>query len=577
MSITRTLIDVVINYVGKLDKVDRVIVIEAPTGYGKSVGAPLIAALNYKNNFSFNFIHILPLRAIVEDLYLCKYLAVFKNSIDRCRRPPPKAFHNALKAMDVTEADIAYQMGFDYMIRGVGRKEPTYDAKIVISTLDSFAYNFLRMPVTEISKEVKHYAIPRTRIFTSSIFLDEVHMLKRFEDEYSERILTLLKILIEFSIKTSTPLVMASATLWSRFRDVIKSWSSDKITFFTLSNRDEKFGSTIYVRDREFEDFAKSIKWTTKILDEENLVAQAMEHVKSGERVLIVRDTIKSAIDTYSALDLSQGEKILIHGKLCLEDREKALENIETAKVVVATPIIEAGVDWDFDVGFRDATNIPSMIQVFGRVCRSRRDCNASVYLIKTRDSIEELIEYVRRGVYIDWRIPYNYTMNWGEARGYTEVLELIQTEIGIPQDIEAIFKALTYPITVPSSYINKVLRDFNYSVLRKPLAQFYVNGYHRLEAERDVYRIILGTLPYTLELAENLLKCLEGYVCVVDQYGDIVVERIKEGIMHVNGQEYADLYRRCLEFAARSMGRMVFSGFVVKENCYRRGIGLGE
>lgn len=575
----RALIDSVSNYIDRLDVVDRVIVIEAPTGYGKSVGAPIVGALSYKKGFSHNFIHVLPLRAIVEDLYLCKYLAAVRhstagNSPVGCRAPPPNVFRDALKIMGVVEGDVAYQMGLDYMIKGIGVKEPTYDAKVVISTLDSFAYNFLRVPVTEVFREVKHYAIPRARIFTSSIFLDEIHILNRFDDESSGKSLAFLKVLLEFSLKTSTLLTMATATLWRKFRETIASWCSEgRVVFFTLSNRDEKSGSTIYVRDREFEDTVKSIKWRTGIVEEGDLVLKATEHAECGERVLIVRDTIDCAVHTFSKINVDPSKKTLIHSRLCLRDRENAVERARTTKVVVATPIIEAGVDWDFDVGFRDATNAPSMVQVFGRVCRNRKDCEASVYLVKVDGGSSSLVEYISMNRYIDWRVPYSYTRNGVEFKGYSEVLERSATPIHVDPRSESVFRALTAPLFLPSSYIRVALETAGYSILKEPLAQFYVYGRTGLERSRDVSDIILGTFTYTLKLAQDRSQCIDSFACVVYREGELVVDYVVGA--STNTMEYAQLYKKCIEFSSRNRGRPIFIGFVLREGCYRDGVGL--
>jgi len=566
----RRLFDVALSYLGKLDDVDKVLVVEAPTGYGKTVGAPTIAALNYLKGFSSNFIHILPLRAIVEDLYICKYLYASGVQIDRCRGDPPKAFFNALNELDVNTDDIAYQMGFDYMLRGVGRKEPTYDAKIVISTLDSFAYNFLRIPVTEFYREIKHYAIPRTRILTATLFLDEVHMINRFEDESSEKILSLLKILIEFSLNTKTPLVMATATLWSLFREKILLWSKNNAMFFTIFKEDGKNGKFIYVRDREFEDRARSIKWSTTVIDENTIVSKIMEHVESGEKVLVVRDRVNDAVNLYSKLGLGEDEKALIHGRLCLGDRERALENSRSAKVVIATPVVEAGVDWDFDAGFRDATNIPSIIQVFGRICRNRVDCKGSVYLIKTSESLEELVSFVNSNRNIDWRIPYSYIGDNGEeVRGYQQILELQKTLVSEDGKAETIFRGLIAPVAIPSRYISMFLEDNAYSLLKEPLIQFYVYGEQRLRNAKSVYDVILGTFTYTYEIVKKNAKCVENFTCVVESSRALYYEKY-------NWKErYSSLQRRCAEFASRLKGRIIFSGYILKEECYKEMIGF--
>lgn len=573
ISTGRALIDSVLDYIAGLSKADRVIVVEAPTGYGKSVGAPTVAALSFRNRLSYNFIHVLPLRAIVEDLYLCKYMAALKGSV--CRAQPPKAFREALRDMGVDEGDVAYQMGLDYMIRGVGVKEPTYDARVVISTLDSFAHNFLRVPVTEIFREAKRYAIPRARIFTSLLFLDEVHMLKRFDDESSERALAFLKVLLEFSLKTSTPLVMATATLWSGFRNSIASWCDGRAVFFTLSNSDGREGSTVYVRDREFEDAAKSIKWRTEVVEDEVLTQKAVEHVKSGKRVLVVRDTIDLAVRTFNGIDVDPEDKVLIHSRLCLGDREKAFERAREAKVVVATPVIEAGVDWDFDVGFRDATNIPSAVQVFGRVCRNRRDCEASVYLVKTERSLRDVVEYLEKNRRIDWRIPYSYTRNGEEFKGYGELLELTRIDLNPDPRAESHFRALIAPIALPSNYVNLFLDEYSYSILKEPLAQIYVYGFSELDRAKDVRDIILGTFTYTLGLVQEYRKCIEGFACVIENDNNLAVERLDLGYQRITPRSYAELYRRCFELSLEREGRTVFAGFVLRRECYRDGLGF--
>lgn len=577
MKSNKILIDVVTNYVANLDKMDKVIVIEAPTGYGKSVSAPILAALNYEKEFSYNFLHVLPLRAIVEDLYICKYLSAVKTSnIPSECRAPPEVLRHALKNMGIDENDIAYQMGFDYMIKGIGLKRPTYDAKIVISTLDSFAYTFLRVPVTEIFREVKHYATPRARIFTSSIFLDEAHMLKRFDDESSEKMLTFLKTLIEFCLETSTPLVMATATLWEAFRKTLINWANGKIVFFTLSNKDEKTNSTIYVKDKDFENFAKSIKWHTDIIEENYLIPKIIEHVEKNEKILVVRDTIDSAIHTYNQIALKHGEKVLIHGRLCLKDREEAIEKSRKAKVVIATPIIEAGVDWDFDVGFRDATNVQSIVQVFGRVCRSRENCEGHVYLIKTENSIKELIEYINTNKKIDWKLPYTYTINKVEFKGYNEILNITNIPLSVNQEIEKDFKALISPLALPSIYINKALRKYAYSFFKEPLSQFYIYGYDSLKSSKNIDDIISSTFNYTLDLVVKYRKCIEAsaYAVKKEENNDIIVEKIEIAEHNVRNY-YIKLYNECIRKSASIGGELIFCGFVIKRECYIDKIGL--
>ena len=53
-----------------------------------------------------------------------------------------------------------------------------------------------------------------------------------------------------------------------------------------------------------------------------------------------------------------------------IQDIKNDIEN-KNAPILIATQVIEAGVDLDFDIGFRDVGPIDSIIQVAGRINRN--------------------------------------------------------------------------------------------------------------------------------------------------------------------------------------------------------------
>jgi hypothetical protein len=146
----------------------------------------------------------------------------------------------------------------------------------------------------------------------------------------------------------------------------------------------------------------------------------------SGKKlnILIVRNTVRKAIDTYRALNDSF-TALLVHGRMTTSDKENVLEQIRKAEkkgddkvVLVSTQVIEAGVDLDFDMLISDATILTSLIQRIGRIGRKDkvRTLPLKVYLVEgygdgiyseqqVRATLNLLREIIKKKSQIGWRI----------------------------------------------------------------------------------------------------------------------------------------------------------------------------
>lgn len=120
------------------------------------------------------------------------------------------------------------------------------------------------------------------------------------------------------------------------------------------------------------------------------------------QSALIVVNTIKRSIEVYKKLkeDLS-GTKIFYLStniipkkrKQVIELADKALKNNE-AIIMVSTQTIEAGVDLDFDMGFRDLAPLESLVQTSGRVNRKNEKGYACpVYVIELESDNQYVYE----------------------------------------------------------------------------------------------------------------------------------------------------------------------------------------
>lgn len=114
-----------------------------------------------------------------------------------------------------------------------------------------------------------------------------------------------------------------------------------------------------------------------------------------GKKILIVCNTVKKAQDMYDLLQ--DHNTALIHSRFILKDRQKkenkeygimAINNSDHPAVIwIATQVVEASLDLDFDVLFTECSPIDSLLQRFGRCWRKRKeeyaDNKPNIYIFK--------------------------------------------------------------------------------------------------------------------------------------------------------------------------------------------------
>jgi len=113
-------------------------------------------------------------------------------------------------------------------------------------------------------------------------------------------------------------------------------------------------------------------------IDEENFLQLFLEKWDNRKACLIVCNTVQRSIDVYDTLKKHIQNPIYylstnIVPALRLEIINRIEKDIEAKKypVLIATQVVEAGVDLDFDMAFRDLAPIDSIIQVAGRINRN--------------------------------------------------------------------------------------------------------------------------------------------------------------------------------------------------------------
>jgi len=559
------------------------LLVYAPTGYGKTVLGPALYKAFSEAGSAATLIHVLPLRAIIRQFTACtlaqsllgdqSLLAELQEKY-RCKEVPEDIrglVRDSLGSVD----NVAYQMGEGLDLRDIIRKEPLFDARYVVTTFDSFVYNLFRVPVSEVFKERKHYAIPRLRIFVGAAYFDEAHAV--FEEEGEESTMyTSFKVALRVLNAVDAPIVLASASVSENLINDVRGLLKDLVVV-RLGAEDSESEHVVEVSDKGFLDSVSRLRWETKTINEVEVVRETLRLAGSGVRVFVACDSVKRAVEYFKEVRKSLGDKaVLVHSMMTNRDRDEALKRAmsDATKVLVATSVVEAGVNLDFGALITEGLKPSSIVQRAGRVCRDVEKCTDKPEPITVRlvreHTADVVLEYVEKHQSLNWRLPFDY----GGSKGYQPLLEAV----GLPKEdpeLSSSLEALLSPLFVSGDTIEAILARANYALARTPLVRGVVAGIEELGAlepgevdERSITlsadraaKLVKQNCVVGLAVAdEGGLKLASDDVCAVDK---MVVE--SRGSTMLN-------YRRYLACVKRVKKEVVF---VIDPKCYEEGVGL--
>ncbi len=143
----------------------------------------------------------------------------------------------------------------------------------------------------------------------------------------------------------------------------------------------------------QFTFFQRTIYENLGNISKENLV----DRLKKEERVMCIVNTRKTAQELYGLLKEEVPEETLFHLSTTMHkvDREKTLEMVRSRLkngqkvILIATSLVEAGVDLDFDTVFRQLAGLDSIIQSGGRTNREgkRNKEDSKTYIFELEGS----------------------------------------------------------------------------------------------------------------------------------------------------------------------------------------------
>ena len=337
-----------------LENIDKnIFYLEAPTGSGKSNTALNLSLRLIENDDSLNkIIYVYPFNTLVEQ-NLASLNKIFGNS---------KAMNNIAVVNSTTplKKDEDENFSDEYQKALLDRQFLTYP--IILTThvglFDTFFGNN------------RESAFGLCQYANSVIVLDEI---QNYRIEIWNEMIIFLK---EFAQILNLKIVIMSATLPDL--ELLTDDRSNSVSLIT--NPQEYFLNPIF-KDRVKTDYSLINVENT----EESLLNHVLEMNKLKKKIMIEFIVRKSAEKFYRQLKEIEldCEVLFISGFDSVLEREKIISTVKTSKhlILVATQVIEAGVDIDMDIGYKDISKLDSEEQFMGRINRScKEDGKGIVY-----------------------------------------------------------------------------------------------------------------------------------------------------------------------------------------------------
>ena len=331
------------------DKERKLFTLTAPTGYGKT-----LTALNFALKFNKpRIIYALPFTSIIDQTYDI-VAKIYKNSDILVS----KAHHKTtIGEENLTKEDRYSKIKF---------LMESFSGEINITTL----YQLIFALFGNKNKDNVKF----NQLKNSVVIIDEAQAIPY---NFRKDFILLCEII---SQRLDTIFIFMSATM-----PVIKSEN-----FKEISNLDY---------------FSKQDRYVIKWLDiggEDRLLEKICE-AASDKNTLVVVNTIKKAQELFTKLRdkfncfclngymYDDHKRATIEAVRCAIDKSK-VDPLASKILLISTQSIEAGVDLDFDIGFREVSPISSIIQTAGRINRHFGEICGELYVFPEISKFTNLI-----------------------------------------------------------------------------------------------------------------------------------------------------------------------------------------
>lgn len=324
------------------------VLVEIPTGEGKTEGSLLWAIKNLYNE-NTKIIYTLPTQVTSNKL--------FNRIADFFDKSECGLIHSNAKFY--LEKDYLKENGIiDEKFKSNFLLNKNFSKPVTVSTIDSLLKFFIN---------IGRFNIATKNFINSTIIIDEIHC-------YDFKLLGFIKRFLELCDEFDIKVCIMSASIPNKIKEKLD------LKRYKLINQNNLLSKK-----------ANIIKKIDNTLD--NNLDLIPEKFKENKNILVIRNTVKSAVNTYKSLienGINKEDIMLYHSTFKKKDKIKKEEEIfsrlgqKKPFILVATQIVEVSLDIDFDVMFSDNAPIDALIQRFGRVNRKKDlDNIGEIYIFK--------------------------------------------------------------------------------------------------------------------------------------------------------------------------------------------------
>ncbi len=356
--------------------------LEAPTGSGKSnVALNLSFELLEKDKTKNKIIYVYPFNTLVE-----QNIEIFKSSFGSKEIEDNVAVINS--ATPIKFKENGYENDEDILTYGdYNRKMNSEKDKINLYKQVLLNRQFLNYPLMLTTHVTlfkylfgteKENVFPMHQLANSVIVLDEIQSYKNAIWGEIISFLTAYADILNFKV------IIMSATLPNLDDLSLLAENQGEKTVRLIEDRNKYFLNPIF-KDRVNLDFSLLNVEDSKEL-EECLKEKVKYHASEGKKVLL--EFIKKSRAEEFYKNLIDDEDIecdidIITGDYSCAVRNEILSKVKEKNepiILVSTQVVEAGVDIDMDIGFKNISLFDSEEQFLGRINRSGKKNNSKAY-----------------------------------------------------------------------------------------------------------------------------------------------------------------------------------------------------
>ena len=363
---------------------DKILSLNVPTGTGKTLASlsfalKLKAKIEQEKKYKPRIIYSLPYLSIIDQNFAI-FEDVFKFFL-KGKTPNSNLLlkHHHLSDVNYTTSDTGKEEFENLSPKDIGKDLlliEGWNSEVIITTFFQFFYSL----ISNRNKSIRKFH----NIVNSIIILDEIQAIPHCYWLLLNKIIHFLaeKFNIYFILVTAT-----QPLLFNEKEKEIEPLIKDKEKYFKALNRVElKYNSESLCLN----DFQKIL--------EEDLCNNL------NKDFLIVLNTINSSLEIYNficQLELEDTEIYYLSTNIIPKERlrriKKSREKSKKQKIIISTQLIEAGVDLDVDIVYRDFAPLDSINQVAGRCNRnfSQNKGLIKIFILKEEEKKKEYYRYI--------------------------------------------------------------------------------------------------------------------------------------------------------------------------------------